>query len=376
MSARLTYESASPQSFATIGRRVLLGSLLTAMISCHHSAPQGESASPSPSDSPPPVDKTPVVVLIAIDGVRYQDVFDGPTRRDQDVALSREQLVPQLIEMERRGVSLGAPETPGFYASGPNYVSLPGYMEMLSGTSATGCTENDCEVMSIPTLIDDFQGRAPDDPTRAGAFSSWPNIQVAATAARNGVVSAGRFAGFHHSALRRHAQCKKHLDHGKSDAGGFGHFRHDAITAQLSFSFLTEARPDFTFVSLGETDEAAHAGNYPAYLRALEQADRFIGAVREHLAQIEAAGRPTLLVVTSDHGRAQNFNDHGRAYPESSRSFLFAEGKQIRALGRFSMEKSYLRDIAPTLRAAGSLPIREIPGGGRVLKEILSDPTQ
>lgn len=315
---------------------------------------------------------TPLVVLIAIDGVRYQDVFDGPALKHQNVARSREELVPELVAMERSGVSLGAPESEGFYASGPNYVSLPGYMEMLTGTSATGCTENDCEILDTPTLIDDFQGRVPEDPTRAAVFSSWPNIQVAATSQRNGVVSAGRFAGFHHAALRQYSECKKHLDHGKSDAGGFGHFRHDEVTARLSLAFLTAADPDFTFVSLGETDEAAHLGNYAGYLRALKYADEFIGKVRNHLRQVREGGRPTLLVVTSDHGRANNFNDHGRDYPESSRSFLFAEGDAIRPLGRFSIERSYLRDIAPTLRAASSLPAREMKGEGRVLREILA----
>lgn len=371
MSARLEPESPSRPLPAQLARRAFLGTLATTMISCHHSAPaQGRHETGVPF-APPRPGSTPLIVLLAIDGVRYQDVFNGPSERGFTVARTRAELVPELCAMEKRGVALGAPEHDGFHASGPNYVSLPGYMEMLSGTSATGCTENDCEYMQVPTLLDDFQALAPMDPTRSGAFSSWPNIRAAASSGRSGVVSAGRFAGFHHSELRRYPQCWDVLSHGKSDRGGHGHFRHDAITASLALAFLEEAQPDFTFISLGETDEEAHAGNYVGYLKSLKLADQVVGNVRRHLKRFQEQGRATMLLVTADHGRSQNFRDHGRKHPESSRSFLFAEGTNIRSLGRFATKTSYLRDIAPTLRAASKLPQPSLRGSGRVLEEIL-----
>lgn len=371
MSARLEPESSPRPSVAQLGRRSFLGTLATTMISCHPSAPaQGRHESAMLS-SPLKAGSTPLVVLLAIDGVRHQDVFNGPSAAGHSVARTRQELVPELSEMERHGVALGAPGQDGFHASGPNYVSLPGYMEMLSGTSATGCTENDCEYMQVPTLLDDFQDLAPGDNTRSAAFSSWPNIQAAASVRQSGVVSAGRFAGFHHSVLRRFPQCREALGRGKSDRGGHGHFRHDEITAELALAFLIEAQPDFTFISLGETDEEAHAGDYVGYLSSLQKADRFVGRLRRHLALLETQGRATMLLVTADHGRSRNFRDHGRAHPESSQCFLFAEGSKIRPLGRVATKTSYLRDIAPTLRAACQLPQPTLRSSGRVLEEIL-----
>lgn len=146
-------------------------------------------------------------------------------------------------------------------------------------------------------------------------------------------------------------------------------FRPDQATAQLAYNFLREADPDFLFVSLGETDEWGHLNNYPKYLEALTASDRFVGRVRKHLAR---SRRETALFVTTDHGRASGFRDHGGEHPESSRSFLFAEGSLIRASGRIPVEtEMHLRDIAPTVRVIAGLRQREGEHQGRPLAQLL-----
>ena len=62
------------------------------------------------------------VVFIAIDGVAPADVFFG---QDDDSARVRPRL-PQLREMGSSGAAWGDPLSNGFFASGPNFVSLPG----------------------------------------------------------------------------------------------------------------------------------------------------------------------------------------------------------------------------------------------------------
>jgi bisphosphoglycerate-independent phosphoglycerate mutase (AlkP superfamily) len=152
--------------------------------------------------------------------------------------------------------------------------------------------------------------------------------------------------------------------------------REDRVTAELTPAFLKEAEPDFVFCSLGETDEHAHHGDYLAYLKALKAADEFVGQLRATLARAQADGRETLLLVTTDHGRAENFNDHGRKHPESSRAFLFAEGSRVRTQAQAQptgtdARPGYLKDIAPTVRAIAGLPAQYGDGSGRVLQEII-----
>jgi hypothetical protein len=74
-------------------------------------------------------------VVLALDGVRYQDVFEGAdpelARRHglpaTHLPISAE-LMPQLHElMHQQGAALGAPGGAPISASGPEFVSLPGY---------------------------------------------------------------------------------------------------------------------------------------------------------------------------------------------------------------------------------------------------------
>jgi hypothetical protein len=315
----------------------------------------------------------PVVVLVAIDGVRHQDVFHGPDPRwgRGHTFQTRRQLVPHLVEMERWGAVLGAPGSDGFYASGPNFVSLPGYMEMLSGTSKTRCTENDCMQMTQPTLMDDVQEEAPDDPTRSGVFSSWSKIEVAAAAKSRGVISAGRFKGAHLALLEEFPACRRALAQGAAEHAGHTGFRADRWTGQLALSFFEEARPEFMFVSLGETDERAHEGSYGAYLHALNGADDFVGAMMKAMVAREMEGRQTLLLVTTDHGRSDNFKDHGRRHPESAQGFLFAAGSVVPSVGRLK-GRAFLRDIAPTIRELRGIPHPDQPDRGQVIRSIVA----
>ena len=158
-------------------------------------------------------------------------------------------------------------------------------------------------------------------------------------------------------------------------APGYDDFRPDRFTAELAVSYVAEAQPRFLFVSLGETDEYAHHNRYGAYLEALHFADAMVGRLRSTLRRLERGGTPTALLVTTDHGRAYHFTDHGSKWPESSRSFLFAAGSLISARGRLAgAKRARLADLAPTVRAISGLPSREVSGSGRVLEELLPRP--
>jgi hypothetical protein len=82
-----------------------------------------------------------------------------------------------------------------------------------------------------------------------------------------------------------------------------------------------------------------------------------------------ARGQHTTVLVTTDHGRARDFRDHGRLYPESGRVWLVAGGDDIRGGDPAAAPRRYtLSDKAPTVRALLGIragdgePIREIVG--------------
>jgi hypothetical protein len=323
-------------------------------------------------------------VLVAIDGVRWQEVFRGVApdmaRRHgmgEGEIYPPSELTPHLHRMGSvEGCVLGAPDAgEGFHASGPDFVSLPGYSEMLTGSGLSGCTTNSCKSVRKPTLLDDFADVPGATIEQAAVISSWPRIESASSdgTRKSGIVSTGRNGGYHLERLRAFPKSLRAFEAGRhvSPAPGYGDFRPDRHTAELAASYLTEARPRFLFVSLGETDEHAHHGRYRSYLEALRSADGLVGRLRTILRQLEQEGVPTALLVTTDHGRAEHFVDHGSKWPESSRSFLFAAGSLIVARGHLKeAQRGRLADLAPTVRALSGLGARETEAGGRILDEL------
>jgi hypothetical protein len=326
----------------------------------------------------------PIVVLLAIDGVRWQEVFGGvmPDMARRHGLHAGElypaaELTPNLHRLGAvDGCVLGAPGAgEGFFASGPDFVSLPGYSEMLTGSSRSGCTTNSCKSVRMPTLLDDFADCPGTTLEQAAVITSWPRIVSASSDGlrQSGVVSTGRSGGYHLERLRAFSRSQRAFEAGfkAGPAPGYDDFRPDRYTADLACAYLAEARPRFLFVSLGETDEHAHHDRYRSYLEALHFADGLVGRLRATLRDLEEQGVPTALLVTTDHGRANHFVDHGSKWPESSRSFLFAAGSLIVARGHVAdAPRARLADLAPTVRALSGLKARETEGGGRVLEEL------
>ena len=271
------------------------------------------------------------VVLVVLDGVRWQEIFGGTT--SQEAAT----LTPNLHRLgSERGAAIGGSTRSMMQASGPNFVSLPSYREIFSGRSGSDCTENDCPRIARPTIVDELRARG----RSAAVFSSWEKIDLAAASRPEGfVMSTGR----------------------GGEPGdpwpGAGDFRRDRATATLALRHLESAQPDFLFLGLGETDEYAHHGDYSSYVGAIAMADQIIGDLLGALVRMGERGERTHVFVTTDHGRAHDFRDHGGRYPESSRVWLVASGPRITARGDLETSRDLrLRDIAPTLRLIAGLP--------------------
>lgn len=346
------------------------------MIATSACAPQERASLP---EVPARSDARRTVVLVAIDGVRWQDVFSGvdPALADRyglsaEERLDSAHLVPNLQRlMTREGAAIGAPgagET--MEASGPNFVSLPGYMEMLTGRADTGCTDNQCRQVTFPTVLDDVASARLGD---AVVLASWTGIGRAATAFDNGpLVSVGRHGGSDRTRFDEDPEVARLLADGAeaSPDPGYDDFRPDAHTGKIALAYLASGKPGFLFVGLGETDEYGHRNDYRSYLRALKDADRTIGVIADAVLSLDEGGHPATLLVTTDHGRSTEFSSHGREYPESSRVFLVAAGSGILARGFVPARAHRLADLGQTIRALVELPLVRGPHAGQVVSEL------
>jgi arylsulfatase A-like enzyme len=318
------------------------------------------------------------VVLVVLDGVRWQDVFEGPdaalARRhggERPAFASARELMPNVYRLlDEGGVAVGAPgRGPAMSATGPRFISLPGYLEIFAGKPDLACESNDCPARPARTLLDDV---AAEGPGEVAVVASWPNIARAAAADASGYpVMAGRRLVTEPAKLRADAETMRALDRGRGarPAPGHGDYRPDAFTAKIALDYLAAARPRLLFVGLGDADEHAHRDDYGRYLDAVHHADVFIGDLARALGGMGARGRHTTILVTADHGRAFDFKDHGPEFPESGRVFLLALGGDARQ-GAAAGERHTLSDVAPTVRALLGVrgegePIADVAIAGR-----------
>lgn len=299
------------------------------------------------------------VVLVTLDGVRWQEIFTGadPALADQaglprGPHRSARDLTPNLHRLFfDEGTVLGDPRIgEPFLASGPRYVSLPAYVEIMTG-AVSGCTGNDCQP-SVPwTIADEIARRTPEQ--GAAVFSSWGTIARTVAAVENVFLAAGR---------RPDEQAPAYPGHGD--------YRPDHRTAALALEHLRRRRPGLLWVALGDTDEWAHRRDYRGYIDALRFADTFLGELCAHLDEMGDYGARTAVVVTTDHGRDASFADHGG--PDSAAVWLMVRGRSLSAKGATPLSSPrHLRDIAPTIAALRGWEARQCDGCGQVIDELL-----
>jgi phosphopentomutase/2,3-bisphosphoglycerate-independent phosphoglycerate mutase family metalloenzyme len=345
------------------------------------SGPLDDLPMPGPAPGQPAVDPAAGgrIVLVTIDGVRAEDVFDGADpslRPDSNVEKYRtpEAVMPRTYQLvATRGVALGA-DRHGcgavHTASGAN-VSLPGYLEIYTGRR-TRCRDNTCDRTTSPTVLDEavHGGIAPvasigsweilDHAVSNGSMPSmlvaegtqrWPEPRPLGDAALEQLVYTGERAEAY---------------------PGHGRYRPDASTMAIALEYLRTAEPAILHVGLGDPDEYGHRNDYPAYLAAIGEADAFIGKVADTLDAMGDLGARTTVIVTTDHGRNRNFQHHGAYSLTSARTFVLAFGAKVAARGvACPVRDVTLADIAPTIRVLTGLPADPSRESGRPIEEIV-----
>lgn len=291
------------------------------------------------------------VILVTLDGLRWQEVFSGADESllntdtggvkgleelkgrfwAETAAERRQKLMPFLTNVvEKQGVLIGNPETgPVVRVSNGHNFSYPGYSEILVGKADERIDSNaktpnpNVTVLEWLNQQESFQGRV-------AAFCSWDVFPYIINEARSGVpVNAGwedLTIGTSEAAVTKLNLLGKE----------FGHYwdnvRYDYLTFSGAMEYLAAKKPRVLYVSLGETDDWAHARRYDLYLDAANRNDRYMQLLWEAVQRMpEYAGR-TALVITTDHGRGEtpaDWTSHGRLITGCDTMWLGAIGPGI-----------------------------------------------
>ncbi|MFK7743150.1 MAG: sulfatase-like hydrolase/transferase [Planctomycetota bacterium] len=304
------------------------------------------------------------VLLVTLDGLRWQEVFHGAdnamlnkehggvrdilaTRRSfwrgSDEA-RRELLLPFLWgTVASQGQLFGDPtRNAKAVVTNPHRFSYPGYGELLSGVVDARIDSNRKFPNPRPTVLSFLHGK-PAYADKVAAFSGWDVHEYICDRANTGLfcevawqpITVARDASRRASLQGMVDRLPRPWNEG---------FCFDAVTFARAFEYLQAKRPRVLYVAFGETDEWAHARRYDLYLQMAQRNDRMIAQLWQWLQQDEQYAGKTSLVLTVDHGRGRtprDWTDHGAKVAGADAVWMAVLGPDTQPLG-------VRRDVAAT----------------------------
>lgn len=299
--------------------------------------------------------RTENVLLVTLDGLRWQDVFHGAdnrmmnaedggvrdllatrkrfTRSDQEA--SREVLMPFLWQvMAKEGQLFGDPDNNAkAHIQNPHKFSYPGYSELICGVVDETITSNN-KFYNRNVNVLEYLNSLPAYKGSVATFSGWDVHEFIVNKPRSGVFCEVAWQPITVATSERRKRDLQHmLDHLPRY---WENFSWDALTFARAKEYLEVKRPRVLYIALGETDEWAHARRYDLYLQMMQRNDSMVRELWQWLQQDPQYKGKTSLVVTVDHGRgrtARNWTDHNAKVDGAEEIWMAVLGPDTEALG-------------------------------------------
>src|SRR5437867_1685855 len=273
------------------------------------------------------------VVLVTMDGLRWQEVFGGAQDklideraggvRDLDALrrryaretpeARREALLPFFWSVvARQGQVFGDPSknSPARLTNGLKF-SYPGYNEMLCGFPDARIDSNN-KVPNPNVTVLEWLSRRRGFEGKVAAFGTWDVLYSIVNVERSGVPV---LAGWDPSRDEPLSEEEKVVNRLLPDLPRiWPDNAFDLVTQRLAIEYVRKHRPRVFYIMLGETDEWAHLRRYDCYLDSARRGDEFIRRLWDTLQSMPEYAGNTSLLLTTDHGRGetkQNWTDHG-----------------------------------------------------------------
>jgi len=306
--------------------------------------------------------KTRNVIVVMIDGMRWQEVFHGadpslakelgpdaiPAGKERaalaekayvrsTVADSRAALFPFLWgQVAVHGQLFGNRDlgSDSHVTNGFDF-SYPGYNETLTGAGDPRINSND-NIPNPNVTVFEWLNQKPDFKGRVAAFGAWENFDNIFNKARSGIVTNSSYTPFTDMPVTPELALLNHLK--EESVRVWPDEIFDPPMFYTALEYVKYAKPRVLFLGLGETDDWAHAGSYAEYLNAAHRSDEYIGKLWALIQTMPEYKDQTTLVVLPDHGRGVGvkWTTHGQETPESSQTWMAWIGPDTAALGERS----------------------------------------
>lgn len=320
----------------------------------------------------PPTPRIKNVIVVTIDGLRWQELFGGLSTellsaegsgvRDGAPVQARfggktdierrERLMPFFWTVVARQGQVFGDATRGSAArvTNPYRVSYPGYNELLAGF-ADPTLQSNKPIPNPNVTVLEWLNRRAGFAGEVAAFASWEILPAILNQPRSGLVCNGEGPPVANPSTDR----DRILNAFAADLPPlWGATRMDAPTAFGAIEYLRTRKPRVLYVLLGETDEWAHERRYDLYLDAAQRNDRMIQRLWDTAQSMPEYADRTALVLASDHGRGETPKDwtsHGRDVSGADRIWMAVMGPGIRSLGIRTYVTTRQGQIAATVAA-------------------------
>ncbi|MEZ5758988.1 MAG: hypothetical protein R3D86_12280 [Emcibacteraceae bacterium] len=296
--------------------------------------------------------KTENVILISLDGMRWQEVFNGFDKRfldqeeyakyhytyadfknkfwDNNPEAARKKLFPFLwTTVATKGQLYGNREK-GSNANITNsyHFSYPGYNEILTGFADPRINSNDKVLNPNKTFLE-WLDEMPDYKGKTAAFASWDVFPYIINQQRSHVFLNAGFDDM--TPLNDRVKVLNKLQ--QDTPSPWDSVRMDAFTYNFATEYMKANHPKALYISFGETDDFAHDGFYDQYMLAAHRADDFIGRIWQFVQNDPQYKDKTTLLVTTDHGRGddslESWKSHGAHEGPNGNVAYFSGDDQI-----------------------------------------------
>ena len=315
--------------------------------------------------------KTENVVVVTLDGMRWQEVFGGADSvlinsekyahdtsglkkkfwRD-DAMQRREKLFPFLWSTVAQQGQLYGNRYLGnnVNVTNPYWFSYPGYNELFTGCADTAVNSND-KILNKNTNVFEFINKQKGYEGKVAAFSTWDVFPYILNAKRSGL-----FVNADVDSLPFKSPQFDIINQMQFLTAKPLGVRPDAITYLAAKEYLTEYKPKVLYIAFDETDDYAHGGYYNQYLYSAHAEDGMIKDLWNTLQTMPQYKGKTTLIVTCDHGRGDEikdqWRDHGKNIKGAGAIWMAAMGPDTKATGEAKEPgQLYQKQMAATIAA-------------------------
>ena len=339
--------------------------------------------------------RTKSVFLITTDGLRWEEVFRGAAAEmlnkefgnisntnavkeafwRETPEARREALLPFVWgTLAKQGQIWGnRDQQSDVRVSNPHHFSYPGYNEFLTGVADLRIDSND-KNLNANTNVFEWLHSKPAFRGRVAAAINWDVLAWVLNGPRAGFPI---WSGFEvPSGTSRFPMPDGFSDIVERSKTVWSGVLLDTFVIAAAKQAVKTLKPRALYVSLGETDDWAHEGDYERYLKAARLYDQTVGELWELVQSMPEYRGTTSFVLTTDHGRGPGpvaWKNHGASIADSAFMWFAVLGPDTAPLGeRKSTALVTQSQVASTVAALlGEDFERSFPRAGRVVREVV-----